>query len=104
VEHVQYAPGHSERELKRLTRQAEAFEPFTRRLLQRAGIESGMRVLDVGSGSGDVAFLASELVGSTGEVVGVDRAARAVEWASARAVAGSRQREIPGGQSGGNEV
>jgi hypothetical protein len=25
----QYAPAHSERELKRLTRQAQAFEPFT---------------------------------------------------------------------------
>lgn len=85
MEQVQYAPGHSDRELKRLTRQAEVFEPFTRRLLQRAGIESGMRILEVGSGSGDVAFLVSELVGPAGEVVGVDRAARAVDWANARA-------------------
>ena len=59
----QYAPGHSERELKRLTRQAQAFEPFTRQLLQLAGIDSGMRVLDVGCGSGDVTFLVADLVG-----------------------------------------
>lgn len=81
----QYAPGHSERELKRLTRQAQAFEPFTRQLLQLAGIDSGMRVLDVGCGSGDVTFLVADLVGSKGEVIGADRAASAVEWASARA-------------------
>jgi SAM-dependent methyltransferase len=43
VQQSQYAPGHSERELKRLTRQAHAFEPFTRSLLQLAGIGSGMR-------------------------------------------------------------
>ena len=32
-----YALGHSERELERLSRQAQAFEPFTRQLLQQAG-------------------------------------------------------------------
>ena len=55
-----YALGHSEQELDRLSRQAEIFEPFTRQLLQQAGISRGMRVLDVGCGSGDVTFLASE--------------------------------------------
>ena len=44
-----------------------------------------MRVLDVGCGSGDVAFLAADLVGPSGKVVGVDRERRAVEWANARA-------------------
>jgi SAM-dependent methyltransferase len=41
-----------------------------------------MRVLDVGCGSGDVSLLAAELVGRTGEVIGVDRAAAAVDRAS----------------------
>src|SRR5262249_54917865 len=63
-----YALGHSEQELERLSRQAEIFEPFTRQLLQQAGISRGMRVLDVGCGSGDVSFLASELVGPSGKV------------------------------------
>ena len=82
-----YALGHSEQELERLSRQAQAFEPFTRQLLQQAGINTGMRVLDVGCGSGDVAFLAADLVGSTGEVIGADRAAAAAQRATARAQA-----------------
>lgn len=88
--HSNYALGHSERELERLSRQALVFGPFTRQLLEQAGITSGMRILDVGCGAGDVAFLAAELVGSSGEVLGVDRAGPAVEWATARA----RSREI----------
>jgi cyclopropane fatty-acyl-phospholipid synthase-like methyltransferase len=80
-----YALGHSEQELERLSRQAQAFEPFTRQLLQQAGINRGMRVLDVGCGSGDVAFLAADLVGPTGEVIGADRAAAAAQRATARA-------------------
>jgi SAM-dependent methyltransferase len=82
-----YALGHSEQELERLSRQAESFEPFTRQLFQQAGITTGMRVLDVGCGCGDVAFLAADLVGPYGEVIGIDRAAAAVERATARAQA-----------------
>lgn len=80
-----YALGHSEQELDRLSRQAQAFEPFTRLLLEQAGISAGMRVLDVGCGSGDVAFLAAELVGPGGEVIGVDRAIAAIRRGTARA-------------------
>ena len=80
-----YALGHSEHELQRLSRQGEAIGPFTRQLFEEAGIKQGMRVLDVGCGSGDVAFLAANLVGHDGEVVGVDRERKAVDWASARA-------------------
>ena len=80
-----YALGHSEQELERLSRQAEIFEPFTRQLLQEAGISTGMRVLDVGCGSGDVSFLASELVGPSGKVIGADQAISAVQRATERA-------------------
>lgn len=80
-----YVLGHADRELDRLTTQARMLEPFTRQLLQGAGICPGMRVLDVGSGSGDVAFLAADLVGPTGRVVGVDRAYAAVTRANTRA-------------------
>ena len=70
-----YALGHSEHELERLSRQAEVFAPFTRQLFEQAGISSGMRILDVGCGAGDEAFLAAELVGPNGEVVGADHSA-----------------------------
>jgi 2-polyprenyl-3-methyl-5-hydroxy-6-metoxy-1,4-benzoquinol methylase len=80
-----YALGHSEQELQRLSRQGQALGPFTRQLFEEAGISRGMRVLDVGCGSGDVAFLAADLVGPSGKVLGVDRERRAVGWANARA-------------------
>ena len=44
-----------------------------------------MRLLDVGCGLGDVSLLCGELVGSAGDVVGVDRAASAIEAAQERA-------------------
>jgi SAM-dependent methyltransferase len=84
-----YILGHSEREIARLKAQAAELDPITRRFLREAGIVPGMRVLDVGSGAGDVAFLAAELVGATGEVVGVDLAPAAIEIARSRATAHS---------------
>ena len=67
-----YAFGHAQRELDRLSLQARILEPYTRRLFVDAGISTGMRVLDVGCGSGDVSMLAGEIVGPSGQVVGVD--------------------------------
>ncbi|MGO9762773.1 MAG: class I SAM-dependent methyltransferase [Solirubrobacteraceae bacterium] len=69
----------------RLSRQSVLHEPFTRRLLTRAGIDTGMRVLDVGCGPGDVSLLVRELVGADGSVVGVERDEQAVVAARERA-------------------
>jgi SAM-dependent methyltransferase len=80
-----YVFGHSDRELDRLKAQARLIDPITQRFLREAGVVPGMRVLDVGSGAGDVAFLASDMVGDTGEVVGIDRVPVALEAARARA-------------------
>lgn len=80
-----YPLGHSERELERLATQARLIDPITRRHFLEAGLASGMRVLDVGSGAGDVAILAASIVGESGEVVGTDRSAVALETARARA-------------------
>jgi SAM-dependent methyltransferase len=80
-----YALGHSDRELDRLAVQARLIDPMTRRFFRDAGIVPGMRVLDVGSGAGDVAFLCADMVGDTGEVVGVDRAPVALVAARRRA-------------------
>src|SRR6185436_10040125 len=57
-----YVLGHSEDELARLIRQAKLVNPITRRYFKRAGVGPGMRVLDLGSGAGDTAILAAELV------------------------------------------
>ena len=43
-----------------------------------------MRVLDVGSGAGDTALVVAELVGDSGEVLGIDRAPLAVVAAQSR--------------------
>lgn len=80
-----YLLGWSEQEVTRLIWQGELFRPLTRRLFEEAGIGPGMRVLDLGSGAGDVAFLAAELVGPDGEVVGIDRDSRMVAIARKRA-------------------
>jgi len=80
-----YVLGHSDRELERLRRQATLIDPITRQFMVEAGIGRGMRVLDLGSGAGDVAFLAASLVGPEGQVIGVDRSADALKRAQARA-------------------
>jgi SAM-dependent methyltransferase len=71
----------------RLIAQSELVAPLTRRLFERAGITSGMRVLDIGSGSGDVALLAARFVGPEGSVVGADRDPAQVAFAEQRAKA-----------------
>jgi hypothetical protein len=51
-----YALGRSDDEHARLTEQANFLRPLTERFFRKAGIAPGMKVLDVGSGVGDVAF------------------------------------------------
>ena len=80
-----YVLGHSEQELARLERQGEIFRAETRDILLRAGLNTGMRVLDVGCGVGDVSMIAAEIVGPTGRVLGIDNATGAVGPAAARA-------------------
>src|SRR5215471_3439629 len=79
-----YALGNTDAEHERLIRQAARLAPLTERLFREAGIGAGQRVLDLGSGVGDVAMLASRLAGSSGEVVGVEHDARSVARARAR--------------------
>ena len=42
------------------------------KLLDRADIKPGMRILDIGCATGEVTQLAAERVGSQGEVIGID--------------------------------
>ena len=80
-----YVFERSSDEYMRLTRQAALTEAMTERLFRDAGITPGMRVLDVGSGVGDVALLAARLVGPHGSVVGIDIDGAALQVARARA-------------------
>ncbi len=82
-----YVCGHSTDELDRLETQGAFFEEITRDLLVTAGLGSGMRVLDLGCGAGDVTFLAAAMVAPLGSVVGIDRAPEAIEAAKARRAA-----------------
>jgi ubiquinone/menaquinone biosynthesis C-methylase UbiE len=49
-----------------------------------------MKVLDVGSGAGDVALLAADLVGPSGSVVGIDANPLVLDTARERATAAGR--------------
>jgi SAM-dependent methyltransferase len=80
-----YVLGHSTLEIERLKAQAALIDPITERFFRSAGLAPGMRVLDVGSGAGDVALLARRLVGDSGSVVGFDRSPVALQVARGRA-------------------
>jgi SAM-dependent methyltransferase len=82
-----YPLGYSDEEARRLAAQAALLEDITADVFRRAGLRPGMKVLDVGSGVGDVAFLAANMVGPDGAVLGIDRAPSSVETARRRAAA-----------------
>jgi 2-polyprenyl-3-methyl-5-hydroxy-6-metoxy-1,4-benzoquinol methylase len=79
-----YLLGHADAEVRRLMLQARLYDDYTEHALRLAGLRSGMRVLDVGCGPGDVSFVAARLVGPDGSVLGID-AADIVELARSRA-------------------
>ena len=80
-----YALGSTNSEHERLIWQAGHIAPLTERLFREAGIESGHRVVDVGSGVGDVSMLLAKLVGPQGKVVGIERDAGSIARAASRA-------------------
>jgi ubiquinone/menaquinone biosynthesis C-methylase UbiE len=80
-----YVLDRTERELDRLDLQGIIYRDATRRALTSARITNGMRVLDMGCGSGDVTRLAAELVGPEGSVLGIDIDAESIQSARARA-------------------
>ncbi len=79
-----YLLGHTDHELHRLDIQGDLYRDITRRALVEAGVGPGMRVLDIGCGTGDVSLLAAELVGPTGYVLGIDRGEAALDAARAK--------------------
>ena len=80
-----YTMGRDKEETDRLIQQSRLYDDLTRRLLNEAGVRRGMKVLDIGSGAGDVSFILAELVGPSGKVIGVDSNAEILETARVRA-------------------
>src|SRR5262249_59394792 len=87
VDDTDYALGRTNTEYERLIEQAELMQPLTERVFHAAGITTGMRVLDIGCGMGDVSFLVADFVGPHGSVVGVDLDAAVLRMADQRRAA-----------------
>ena len=98
-----YALGYTNHEHDRLIRQARRVAPVTERLFREAGIGPGQRVLDLGSGVGDVSMLLAQIVGPTGEVVGIERDASSIARARAR-VAEAGLRNVSFTQTDVNQI
>jgi 2-polyprenyl-3-methyl-5-hydroxy-6-metoxy-1,4-benzoquinol methylase len=85
LEQPEYMLGRTHAEHDRLTRQGRLVSKITRHFLEEIGLCSGMRVLDVGTGVGDVALLAARMVAPGGHVVGIDLDESALQMARHRA-------------------
>lgn len=83
--YADYLLGNTDAEHERLIRQAARLAPVTESFFREAGIGPGQRVLELGSGVGDVAMLVARIVGPSGEVVAIERDARTISRARARA-------------------
>jgi SAM-dependent methyltransferase len=66
---------------KRLQILHSLYGPGARRVLIEAGIQRGMRVADLGCGVGMVTALLAELVGPSGQVVGIDSSSTQIKQA-----------------------
>lgn len=76
--------GYAAAERDRLARQAALLAPLTERFFREAGIGNAHRVLEIGSGIGDVTQIVARLVGAAGKVVGVEQDAPSIARARAR--------------------
>jgi len=81
---ISYILGSTDPEQDRLMRQAVHLATSTEGLFRQGGIVRGQRVLDLGSGVGDVAILVARIVGHSGSVVGIERDPRSIARARAR--------------------
>src|SRR5215469_10820260 len=80
----EYVLGYTSAEHERLIRQASLIAPIAERFFRQAGIGPGQRVLDLGSGVGDVSMAVARVVGPSGEVVGIERDSPSIALAEAR--------------------
>jgi SAM-dependent methyltransferase len=86
-ERTAYVLGSDDAEIARLDGQASSIAGATEALLRAAGVGGPMRVLDLGTGLGHVAFQVADLLDPGGSVLGVDQAERLLEIAERRRAA-----------------
>ena len=72
VQTTNYVHGTSRGEQERLRNQPKILEREARSLLDRLGIQSGWRAIDIGCGPLGILDLLSERVGTEGSVVGLE--------------------------------
>jgi 2-polyprenyl-3-methyl-5-hydroxy-6-metoxy-1,4-benzoquinol methylase len=83
AEHYILATGGKDRERLRLLQ--EVYGAGSEASFHRAGLGSGMHVLEVGCGSGNMACWVAEQIGSAGTVVAIDNSAEQIELAQTQA-------------------
>jgi SAM-dependent methyltransferase len=83
---IHYVLGSDAVEVARLDGQAASIAAPTNVLLRAAGIGGRMRVLDLGTGLGHVAFQIAELLDDGGRVLAIDQSAALLEVAERRRV------------------
>lgn len=66
-------------EFERLRLIETAFDHRTHEVIEKAGISAGWRCLEVGAGTGSILKWMSDVVGSEGSVIGVDKNTRFIE-------------------------
>ena len=81
----EYGSGIGDDEVARLEAQHHLLAQSTRIIFTEAGIRPGMRVLDLGCGTGNATFVAADLVGPGGSVVGLDHSPEALARARLQA-------------------
>jgi SAM-dependent methyltransferase len=80
----EYVLGNSIHEQERRKMQPKFLQHWSEQFFLSAGLEPGMRVLDLGCGMGDVSLLAAKLVEPSGRVTGIDRDRIVIEKARER--------------------
>jgi protein-L-isoaspartate O-methyltransferase len=83
-EQTAYVLGSDDAEIARLDGQAASIAGATDALLRAAGIGGPLRVLELGTGLGHVAFQLAELLDPEGSVLAIDQAERLLEVAERR--------------------
>jgi len=68
----EYIMGKTAATYDRLNRQNSIWESITQRILLQAGLQKGMRCLELGSGTGSIMRLMGNIVGNEGSVTGFD--------------------------------